>query len=573
MSPSVSTLVLKRYRLTARPGATGTCPLCHRKTFTIRPDDTFGKCFNPVCSHVVTSTQGGTSHVDLLHRILMGIFCDFHAALLKQHDSPGRTAYRYCVDERGIHPRVVDHSMIGVVPRGYDLDARFRPVLEPAKTPGQAEQQPRKRGRPPKATPVPAPSNLKYLMAARQKLARCLKDRRGWIAFFYTDAAHRIVAIRFRLPYVKRFGFFKPSAVTGVFNHELFPPHASPALPDLNARLLVVEGEFNQLQLQSLCARAAEANDHAPEAGYVYVAAVGRVSQADLDTITSLSRSPVVCYDHDADGAGFMLVERLQQRTTLSALTTPERNSDLDSFIRGFGHDTARAHAAVVALVTQREHVGRPYDALKATIDDVRREEGPKELKQFEVHRRVAEIVITDLRDRGRFYQDGRLTYFFFDTDKQLVSVDRDSQELELALNRYGILPTEALYRYLLAALRLEALEHGTLTEVYVFAHYNRSTATLYLFDLGQQIYRITATSVEHVDNGTDGVLFLHDSGRTPFRLGTPQPDRSLWDAILLSPIPFHPDVLTLEDCRRLFASGSIASFFPNSFRHAPSWL
>ena len=485
MSPSVSTLVLKTYRLTAHPGATGTCPFCHHKTFAIRPDDTFGKCFNPVCSHVVTSTLGGTSSADILHRILMGIFCDFHAALLKQQDSPGRTAYRYCVEERGIHPRVIDHSMIGVVPGDYDLDARFRPVLEPGKTPGHAGQQPRKRGRPPKATPVSTPNDLKYLTAARQKLARCLKGRRGWIAFFYTDAAHRIVAIRFRLPYVKRFAFFKASAVTGVFNHELFPPHASSAFPDLNARLLVVEGEFNQLQLQSLCALAAEADDHPPEAGYVYVAAVGRVSQADLDTITSLSRSPVVCYDHDADGAGFKLVERLQHRTTLSAFTTPNRNSDLDGFIRSFGHDSARAHTAVMALVAKREHVGRPYDALKAAIDDVRREEGPKGLKQFEVYRRTAEIVITDLRGRGRFYHDGRLAYFFFDTDKQLVSVDRDSQELELALNRYGILPTEALYRYVLAALRLEAIPHGTPTEVYVFAHYDRSTATLYLFDFG----------------------------------------------------------------------------------------
>ena len=75
---------------------------------------------------------------------------------------------------------------------------------------------------------------------------------------------------------------------------------------------------------------------------------------------------------------------------------------------------------------------------------------------------------------------------------------------------------------------------------------------------------------MQHVDNGTDAVLFLHDSGRTPFCLGTPQPDRSLWDTILLSPIPFHPDVLTLGDCRRLFRLWFYALFFPELFPTRP---
>ena len=479
MSPSVSTIVAKTHRLTARPGTMGTCPFCRRKTFAITSDDTLGKCFNAVCSRWVTPTQGETSPPALLHGILMEIFGDFHTALLNQRDSTVRNAYPYLVDERAVHPRVIDHSMIGTVPPNYDLDARFRPVVERIEAYLQEKQQPKEHGRPRQPTWVPTPEDLEYLMTAWKKLARCLAHRRGWLAFFYTDASHRIVAIRFRLPYDKRFAFFKPSVVTGAFNHELFSPAPSPEFPDLNARLLVVEGEFNQLQLQSLGARAAEAHDHPPEAGYIRAAAAGRVSQADLDTITSLGRSPIVCYDHDADGSGFELVERLQQRTTLTAFKTPDRNSDLDTFIRGFGNDTSGAHAAVTALIAKREHFGRPYDALKAEIDDVRRLEGPKGLKRFEVNRYAAKIVTRDLQDRGRFYHDGRLTYYFFDTEKQLVSIERDSQELQLTLNRYGILPTETLYRYVLAALHLDALEHGTRTQVYAFIHYNRSTATL----------------------------------------------------------------------------------------------
>ena len=147
MSPSVSTIVSKILRVTARPGATGTCPFCRRKTFSIKPDDTLGKCFHPPCSRFVTPTQVDTSRVDALDSILMEVFCDFHKALLRQQDSTVRNAYRYCVHERAIHPRVVEHSMMGVVPANYDLDARFRPVLEQGEASVQAGQQPRKRGR------------------------------------------------------------------------------------------------------------------------------------------------------------------------------------------------------------------------------------------------------------------------------------------------------------------------------------------------------------------------------------------------------------------------------------------
>ena len=306
MSPSVSTLVAKTHRLTARPGTMGTCPFCRRKTFAITSDDTLGKCFNAVCSRWVTPTQGEASPPALLHGILMEIFGDFHTALLNQRDSTVRNAYPYLVDERAVHPRVIDHSMIGTVPPNYDLDARFRPVIERIEAYLQEKQQPKERGRPRQPPWVPTPADREFVMAAWKKLERCLNHRRGWLAFFYTDAAHRIVA-----------------------------------------------------------------------------------------------------------------------------------------------------------------------------IDDVRRLEGPKGLKQFEVYRLAAEIVITDLRDRGRFYHDGRLTYYFFDTEKQLVSLERDSQELQLTLYRYGILPTETLYRYVLAALHLDALEHGTRTQVYAFIHYDRSTATL----------------------------------------------------------------------------------------------
>ena len=90
------------------------------------------------------------------------------------------------------------------------------------------------------------------------------------------------------------------------------------------------------------------------------------------------------------------------------------------------------------------------------------------------------------------------------------------------------------------------------------------------MFDLGHQVYRITATSVDHVDNGTDAVLFLHNAAWTPFSLGTPRPEGSLWDEIVLSPIPFRAGALTLNDYRRLFRLWFYVLFFPELFPTRP---
>src|SRR5439155_2907790 len=99
---------------------------------------------------------------------------------------------------------------------------------------------------------------LKDLQDAQQKLVECLAHKAGWLVFFYTDAAHRLVALRLRQPYERHFVSFKPGTA-GVFARELFTPRTSPDRQYLNDFLLVVEGEFNVLQLQSLMLRYEEA--------------------------------------------------------------------------------------------------------------------------------------------------------------------------------------------------------------------------------------------------------------------------------------------------------------------------
>jgi len=495
MTTPVSRTLSERHGIDARPGVKVECPFCHHKTFSIRRDDSLGKCFHPDCGKYITSGSDDGGPDKVLHDILNRVFDEFHRHLLNER-SPG-SAHAYCVDERRIHPQVVADSMLGAVPAGYDVDALFESAIEAAEealraADGESSTRARRsRG----SQPPQARERLGALTTARDKLRACVSGHTGWLALFYTDAAHHVTAIRFRRPYAKDFLLYRPGAVMGVFNHGLFSPVSVPESHAVDRLLLVVEGEVNQLQLQSLCARHKELEGKPPEHGYVFACAVGGVHNVDAETIKRLTSTPLVCYDHDQSNAGFALVEKLRAVVPVRAFTTPKADSDLDDFIREFGDDVAAAHAAVKALVHNVKVYCRPYGAVKDEVDAIRRREssGQDGMKRFDVHRRVAEIIVADLEARGRFYNDGSTGYVFLNDDKLLVPIERDSADLDLVLSRYGLLSVEEVHRYAMVALRLHALEHGLETEVHTLSHYDRDSNRLYLFNLKDRVYRCTA--------------------------------------------------------------------------------
>jgi putative DNA primase/helicase len=352
---TVSQILQEDHRISIRPGSKGDCPFCHHTTFSVKGDDRLAKCFHPPCGRFLTVGRDNGQYRFSLTRVLEAIYQDCHHELLalatRQHN-----AYTYLRDERHFHPRVIDEAMLGAVPSGYDVTPHFQPVIEEAQA-ATAALQGKQRGRPTKQL-ARAEKRLQDLQEAQQKLVTCFAHRAGWLVFFYTDAAHRCVALRLRQPYEKHFVSFKPG-IAGVFGRELFTPYTSTAHQALNNFLLVTEGEFNVLQLQSLTLRYAEATGQT--LGYVHACAVGGVTVADGQTIGRAAAHPIICYDHDADGAGFELVKALQQHMAIEACTTPEVDSDLDRYIRNFDQDHIAAWEGVKALIADRKPYGRLY--------------------------------------------------------------------------------------------------------------------------------------------------------------------------------------------------------------------
>jgi len=561
---SVCQILSDRHGIAAIPGKKVTCPFCGHTTLAIKRDDTLAKCFHPRCGRFITTAEDAADGSGGIGAVLAEIFAEWHSDLLSLKHKAAPNAYSYVVDERRIHPQVVQDSMLGAVPDGYDVGNRFAQLVRELEDAVAAQRHAHggTPGQPPQAASSGAQERLSAVHETVEKLERCVAGAGGWLTFFYTDARHEITGIRFREPYSKRILYFKlPSAAGGVFGHSLFTPDGGEEDRPLGGRLIVVEGEFNELQLQSLCLRYAESVGSTPH--YAWSCAVGGVNNADLETMRQLEKRCVVCYDHDEDGAGFQLVANARELGAVEAFTTPEADSDLDDFIRAFGDDNAAAWKAVNGLFEGRTAYERPYEAVAADVYGTRQRQAPHDhRREFEVHSDVARLLKQDLTERANFCNDGLRSYVMLGAEKQLVEIDPDDSRCVSLLHRYGLNRSEQVFRYVLEELRLEALEKGLRTEVHRLSHYDANTGTLYLSNCNNGIYRITADAIELVDNGTDGVLFLTREDEEPFTIGEADPNVSLLDELLLGGINFVPDALSPDDRRLLFLLWIYAIFF-----------
>ena len=276
-----------------------------------------------MCGKLITENTGKPSLRNSIHDALTNVFRDFHNEIAKDCD-----ARRYLL-ERHVHPAVIEHGPIGAVPNYYDCTSTFAHVITDAvKDEG---------------------GFVAELKDSRDNLQGMLRG--GYLALFYSDAAGRFTGIKFRKPFAKDFTHFKPLSYAGAFGHTMFPNEDS---DDREHDLIVVEGEFNQLTLQSTCARHAELAGKDAAQGFVYAVATGSANGADCHSIFKLCPKPTL--NPDNDDAGATLLTDLTARGAVWTFKTPAPHKDADEFLNSF--PTAQnAHAALRALIKSREHV------------------------------------------------------------------------------------------------------------------------------------------------------------------------------------------------------------------------
>jgi len=246
---------------------------------------------------------------------------------------------------------------------------------------------------------------------------------------------------------------------------------------------------------------------------------------------------------------GQRTIQKAIEATT--EIYSPRRPAALPSRTQGADRPGAWAGVGEMTLCN--------YDDVAKQILGIRQK---KPRNDFETNTEVAEVVLNDLQHRGTFYHDGVAAYLFLEEeDKRLVEIDGLNDEYKLVLDSYGINATETIYRFVTEHLRVKALKGGNRTEAHRFCYYRPETFTLYLSN-GSQVIRIAPEAIDLVDNGTDGVLFLHDRKYEPFELGEYDPSVSWLDEVIISKINFVNGRLTADEQRSIFTLSFYSLFF-----------
>ena len=433
-----------------------------------------------------------------------------------------------------------------------DFPETLQRLFEPIITEAQGAVGAKHAGRP-TAKQAWAQTQLRTLEKAKEKALACFKNRIGWLCLFYRDEHHRILSIKLRKPFTKDFLLYKPFPRCGVFGADVFTPFESEKYQEEN-RLIVVEGDFNALALWSAELRYAEKTS--VEKRFHHACAVGGVDAADLATVRAIGPRPLFIYDNDA--AGFGLVEKARESMHLDAATTPGADSDLDSFISGFGSEIDIAWREIGKVIANRESFPRSHDSVAAEIYRTRqKQEGADHRRDFEINNQVAEIIYTDLQERGRFLSSDTGPYFFLDETKSLIPIDKNNMDFHILLNRYSLNSSEKLFLFVVAHLALYTLEHGNKIEVRRIAHFDPAANVLYVWNHNSTIYRVTEAAIEIADNGTEDVFFGPSPAADPFQYDPTslREDESPLQSYLVSQVALAPGLgLTDEEGRQVLS-------------------
>ena len=528
-------------------GSEAACPTCGKAEVFEHPDGTLRHCF--ACGENVRPETS-----DPLAGILDEVFRAAHSNLLADEE-----VMSVLIDERGLHRQVLVDSLVGSIPSSYAVSDLFQDPLKAAREQLEVLRSDRGRGRPTKAEMAAiamAAGQVDRLERAQRELAEFFENAVGQLAFFYSNTRHEIARVRtVSLPDTSTGGW--EWGTGGVFNHQLFAPGtAARSLEALRSVRTLVPSELDLLQLQSVAARLAEDEALRPETGYLKAAALG-LGDVDASSVKELGRMPMLIRDTARPTSGIRLVEEVRRRLNLHVTIVPNGHT-LEQALQGDSN-------VLGELVARRTLVTRPFSEVRSDIDGWRFSD-----TKFVADRWAAWELLTDLRERGQFFYDGRLAYVFEKQTNQLFPVDADNVDTQLFLGRYGIAPADSFFRPALDALRLEARDKGTQSTVHSFSHYDAVTNQLYLFDHDRHVYRIGRSRMEQVANGTDGVLFVRNPKWKPFQIGTPSGDGKAVVDALIGSVRLKESFLSRSDQELLFESWLHAMLLPELFPTRP---
>lgn len=153
----------------------------------------------------------------------------------------------YANKMRKIHENILSRSDVGAIPLDYDVKKENEDLINELEQKIKDETDAEKREK--------LQNKLSELLEFLIKLQKFINDNYNRLVFFYRDEKELITQFKTRKPYAdtKTFQIIKVQSKAGIFNARLFSPDelASKKHKKLAEKMLVVEGEFDQLTLAS----------------------------------------------------------------------------------------------------------------------------------------------------------------------------------------------------------------------------------------------------------------------------------------------------------------------------------
>ena len=510
-----------------------TCPFCQHPTLAIK-EDLLAKCFHPSCGRFINQ-HSATSHTEHLQQLLWVVMAACHDELIRQGECPelvSHPAYAYLTQERKVHPQLIaDCPVIGCVPVQIDFEKQCQVYRQRLHLDAEAKSR---------------DFLLDTFNQATEKLGELLAKHAGWLVFGYTNAQHKLLSLKFREPQGKRFALFKPSNQTGVFNPIPFDTHENRTFP----YILMAEGEFNCLSLQSLLLQN--------KLSYALTVAVGSASSVDWPTLKGFKEQWLLFQDNDE--AGRNLAQKMQTHRTYRLACSNFPDDDLDAFIQRQSSPEATL-LALKRLMGEASPKYRLVSAIRDSVNTIRRKENQKILA-FEINQQVGQLLKGELLDRGQFFRTVLCSYYLDEDSQTLYPIYKGAKTTQRFLHSFSLNPTENIHNFVRDELEKAAYDHGTETTIHRFVHYDKATNRLYLFNHDTEIFRISASSIEVVVNGTDGHLFEALPGYKTFTRQAVTLETDLMSELYTSRVNVEPGALDLNEYQLLLETWVYHLFF-----------
>ncbi len=499
------------------------CPRCGKFGVWNKKGSDFCKCFaSGGCGWKYPDKRNNEEYTDPVKDAMNSLCCQWHKELIENDKCGFRNLLvRYLTKERRIESRVLRAAKIGMVPNTYNPE----PIIQSARKRVEDDTTDRE------AREVA----LKLFDSDfAEPLRSICKTREGWMVFFYEDAHENVVAANFRKiekdenkKNIVR--MWSPLHYRGVFNPFI-------GGYTVNNRVLVTEGEFNQLQYLSAHVRRHGANWRNEALCCVTAGASSGVDQRTLWNVlkemvvdNEEPLFPVVNEDNDAPG------EKVRQEVAKGGFTYHFKlpAKDLDQYIKDTADDEL-ALETVFDLMESAPLSYRPMESVREDLDFMRanpplsengvNEEGkPLRLPKHMLNRKVYNFIEHDIQTRARLFLSA-FPYLYLTETHKLVRFHNDSPAASDLLKEYGLLRTEEHTRLVCENLESFLLLHSKKMDVHKLGCVKRVNGDGYACYVNKgdgQIFRITATDIEVVKNGTDDA-FLLEEGLAPWPDLTP---------------------------------------------------